>query len=99
MQGATRRFAAAAALAVALVVVIEALVYLREAYVEVRAPCCADHQYYLRMAGGLRGHPEADAVGPYAYRLLSPTIVRALPGSAQSGFHILSAAAVLGTLV
>ena len=84
------------ALAVIVVGTTALVVWRHEGYVEIDPTCCADHQHYLAMAGGLPEHPEAAKTPPYAYRLLSPQIVRLLPFSATTGFHLLTTAALIG---
>jgi len=84
------------ALAVIVLGTTALVVWRHEGYVEIHSTCCADHQHYLAMAGGLPEHPEAAKTPPYAYRLLSPLIVRLLPFSATTGFHLLTTAALIG---
>jgi hypothetical protein len=66
------------------------LVHYHEGYVAVPAACCTDHQRYLAMAGDGSQPEEAGKEKPFAYRVLSPAIVRALPFSETTGFHILT---------
>lgn len=66
------------------------LVHYREGYIAVPATCCTDHQRYLAMAGDGSQPEEAGKEKPFAYRVLSPAIVRALPFSETTGFHIVT---------
>lgn len=83
--------------AILVVAVSGALVRQHEGYVSLPNTCCADHQYYLAMAGGLPDHAQASRESPFAYRVLSPAIVRLLPFSARTGFRILTVTALTGS--
>jgi hypothetical protein len=89
--------AAVAALLPAIVVVIVAFVVRwHDGYLPIARGCCSDHSYYLAMAGGLPGHPDAAHTPPFDYRILTPLIVRLLPLSPTAGFHALTMAALIG---
>jgi len=89
--------ATAFGLSIVIVAAIVSVVLARSALISGDTPCCHDHHYYLAMAGN--SSVSVDEVpAPYAYRVVSPWIAGALPGSAEVGFFALTVAALVATL-
>ena len=86
-------------LSATLIVIIALAVIVRfhEGYVDVSA-CCRDHNHYLDMAGFSAEH-SPPSTAPFAYRLLTPSIVRVLPGDPELGFHAVTTIALATALL
>ncbi len=99
MAPRTRTALVAILLALAITVGTALVVRVHEGYIAIPHTCCQDHQNYLAMAGGLPEQRGAESTPPFAYRVLSPAIVRALPVSPVRGFHLLTMASLAAALV